>query len=94
MAKKQVGTSYSYPSRFGSHKTMVVFDPLTSEGVLTEEDVEKFGVITGERVLCEDENGRYLTSRNRLDNGLADPNRYLSSRLVKLYEKATDKKKK
>ena len=26
--------------------------------------------------MCEDQNGRYKTSRDRLDNGLADPNRY------------------
>lgn len=27
-------------------------------------------------VMCEDQLGRYKTLRTRLDNGLADPNRY------------------
>jgi len=32
--------------------------------------------INEKEVMCEDQNGRYKTSRDRLDNGLADPNRY------------------
>lgn len=76
MAKKE---QYKYPSRFGSHTTMVVED-------------ETFKLNHGE-VICEDEFGRYKTKRNRLDSGLADPARYDSRRLSKLYEKSTDKKK-
>jgi len=34
--------------------------------------------------ICEDELGRYETEIWRLDNGLADPNRYEESRLKKL----------
>ena len=32
--------------------------------------------IKEKEVMCEDQNGRYKTLRDRLDNGLADPNRY------------------
>ena len=32
--------------------------------------------INEKEVMCEDQNGRYKTSRDRRDNGLADPNRY------------------
>ncbi len=38
-------------------------------------------------VVCEDEFGTYTTSSNRLDSGLADPNRCVGSRLEKLYKK-------
>ena len=69
---------YKYPSRFGSHESMVVED-------------ESFELNHGE-VVCEDEFGRYKTTRKRLDDGLADPARFVSSRLGKLYEKTTDKK--
>lgn len=39
----------------------------------------------GEHCVCEDEFGEYETELRRLDNGSADPNRYRSSRLGKLY---------
>ena len=32
--------------------------------------------INEKEVMCEDQLGRYKTLRTRLDNGLADPNRY------------------
>lgn len=69
---------YKYPSRFGSHTTMAVED-------------ETFE-LNHDEVVCEDEFGRYITNRNRLDNGLADPNRFHGNRLGKLYEKTVDKK--
>lgn len=76
MAKKE--EKYKCPSRFGSHTSMVVED-------------DTFELNHGE-VVCEDEFGRYKTSRKRLDDGLADPSRYNEKRLGKLYEKTTDKK--
>ena len=82
MAKKI--EQYKYPSRFGSHESMIASAPLTQE----ERESWKEG-----EVICEDEFGRYKTRRNRLDDGLADPARYASRRLFKLYEKSTDKKK-
>ena len=73
---------YPYPSRFGSHRSMIV-TTLSSEADSINED-------TG--VLClEDEFGLYFTPTNRIDSGLADPNRYTESRLNKLYEKTKDK---
>ena len=30
----------------------------------------------GNKVWCEDSKGEYQTTKDRLDNGLADPNRY------------------
>jgi hypothetical protein len=59
---------YPYPSRFGSHKSMVK---------------EDCGLLN---VVCVDEFGDYLTGRDRLDNGRADPNRYATSRLGLLFQ--------
>jgi hypothetical protein len=43
-------------------------------------------------VVLLDEFGPYTTSRNRLDNGLADPNRFAENRLDKLFEKTKKEK--
>ena len=32
--------------------------------------------INTEDVVCKDDRGFYITKRNRIDSGLADPNRY------------------
>jgi len=61
--------AYPYPSRFGSHSSMIV------EG----DDPQN------EHVMCHDEFGDYVTMRNRLDDGCADPLRYKESRLGKLF---------
>jgi hypothetical protein len=53
----------SYPSMFGSHKSMVVSEK-------------------GDHVVLKDVLGEYVTLVNRLDNGMADPNRY-SNRVPK-----------
>lgn len=63
---------YPYPSRFGSHASMVINDDLIDKNVT-----------------CQDEFGEYTTQADRLDNGLADPNRYAESRLSKLFEGRT-----
>ncbi len=70
MAKKFVST-YPFPSRFGSHSSMV----------LSQNEDE---------VLCEDEFGRYSTSKKNLDSGLADPNRTATSRISKLFQSKKD----
>ena len=63
-------------SPYGSHADMVVeLDtlPLGSKVIhldLTDED----------EVLCKDDKGYYITHKARLDNGLADPNRYSNKR--------------
>ena len=58
-----------YPSYFGSHASMV-----NEEATKALEDQTK--------VVLADEHGQYTTSRDRLDNGLADPNRYPTARLA------------
>lgn len=62
--KHQVGVTITTPSRFGSHKSMVV-------------DASKHGVqLKDGEVLCEDDEGVYVTTIDRLDNNLADSNRW------------------
>jgi len=58
---------YQYPSRFGSHRSMVLKD--NEDGT----------------VVCQDEFGEYTTTRDRLDNGCADPVRYALHRIQKLF---------
>jgi hypothetical protein len=65
------GKGYAYPSLYGSHASMVIEDKDTK----VEEN----------EVICKDEFGTYTTEKNRLDNGLADPNRYRVSRLSLLF---------
>lgn len=50
-----------FPSPYGSHKSMVN---------------EEYKFNDPKFVVCVDEHGPYLTEKNRLDSGLADPNRY------------------
>lgn len=73
--------AYAFKSRFGSHASMV--DAAASE------QLGKAG-----RVIVNDEYGSYETDTSRLDDGLADPNRYHENRLEKLFEKSKDKKDK
>lgn len=67
-------TSYEYPSVFGSHKSMI-----------EDAETEKLG--DDSKVVLKDEFGLYTTNRNLLDNGMADPNRYATSRLSKLFSR-------
>lgn len=61
----------NYPSAFGSHASMI--------------DVEETAKLeNSDFVVLKDEEGTYTTEKKRLDNGLADPNRYRTSRLIKL----------
>ena len=60
--------SYKYPTRYGSHSSMI--------------DEEKTGELNNDKeVVLEDEYGYYTTERKRLDSGLSDPNRYKGDRL-------------
>jgi hypothetical protein len=54
---------YPYPSEYGSHSSMI-------DEKLTEE------LNKPNMVVCRDEHGTYITERKRLDDGLADINRY------------------
>lgn len=65
--KHFTGHSITTKTHFGSHAEMVV-------------DHESLKVSVNENnVLCKDDQGYYITSKNRLDDGLADPNRYANS---------------
>ena len=59
-------------SPYGSHEEMVV-DPLDEEEL--KSDV-RWTKLKNNDVICKDDKGYYKTKRSRLDNGLADPNRY------------------
>ena len=56
---------YPYPSRYGSHKSMV------NEGATEVLDIKSW-------VVCEDEVGRYVTRTKKLDSGMVDPHRLAS----------------
>ncbi len=60
--RRETGQTITTKSWFGSHADMVI-DP---EGDGLDEN----------QVLCQDDRGCYVTYKSRLDNGLADPNRY------------------
>ena len=66
--EKKNNVVYPYPSRYGSHKTMIISE--NDDG----------------SVVCKDEWGNYTTFADRLDNGLADPNRFNGNRVK--YEKS------
>lgn len=61
--KHDTGKIITTPSSYGSHKSMVVDTP---ENLTLSEGY----------VVCQDDLGMYITEENKLDNGLADPNRY------------------
>ena len=55
--------------------------------VVEPQEVELYKVVGGRldnihhsEVICKDDRGYYITLKARLDNGLADPNRYSNSR--------------
>ncbi len=56
-----------YPSDFGSHASMVNAE-LTGK-IAKQDEADPWQVLTDER-------GNYATRKNRLDNGMADPNRF------------------
>ena len=70
-AKTQVdtGTISTTPSVYGSHTAMVVPTP---EGLH----------LGWGQCVCKDDKGLYVTYVNRLDNGLADPQRYSGRTLI------------
>lgn len=54
------------PSPYGSHSDMVVDIDEQAQGHNIPKD----------KVICKDERGYYITFKNRIDNGRADPCRY------------------
>ena len=68
------GREITTKSWFGSHADMVA-EP-------EELKANKFlHHLHHSEVVCKDDRGYYITEKNRLDDGLADPNRYGSQRL-------------
>ena len=70
------GTVITTKSPYGSHADMVVeleelsFDELQLGDLVELRDMEDYETV------CKDDKGYYITLKSRLDNGLADPNRY------------------
>lgn len=65
--KHVVGRNITTKTAFGSHSDMVVScdDPKIQ--------TLKIG---DDQIICKDDAGYYITQKNRIDSGLADPNRY------------------
>lgn len=57
-----------------------------------KEETDKLPLEANDIVVLTDEYGDYTTTKDRLDTRLADPNRYATSRLTKLFEKSKDRK--
>ena len=85
------GKTITTKSWFGSHADMVVEPSSVSkedekefaEWILSSAiEMAQVGAeerwADSERVVCKDDKGYYMTYKNRLDDGLADPNRYSS----------------
>jgi hypothetical protein len=67
------GAVITTKSPYGSHADMVVEDHDVQNDFF-----EKRRVIGEHEVICKDDIGYYITLKARLDNGLSDPNRYVS----------------
>jgi hypothetical protein len=80
MAKKlfkprqhESGTIVTTKTAYGSDSTMIV-------------DLSQYKIISidTDEVVCKDDRGFYITKKNRIDSGIADPNRFSNekSRIV------------
>ena len=49
---------------------------------IDDSEPETIEEIEDGKVVCEDDNGKYITYANRLDNGLADPRRSAKDRMM------------
>ena len=69
------GTVITTKSPYGSHADMVVeLEELQLSDLVELRDMEDY------ETACRDDRGCYITLKARLDNGLADPNRYSNKR--------------
>ena len=78
----EAGNVVTTESWFGSHVDMVVeLEELQSRGLDKENTVfARYRDIEDYETVCKDDKGYYITLKARLDNGLADPNRYSNKR--------------
>jgi len=65
------GRAITTKSPYGSHVEMVV-----EPEELEPSDELYLAHLHHSEVVCRDDKGYYITERSRLDDGLADPNRY------------------
>tara|TARA_Y100000034_G_scaffold116828_1_gene155631 strand:+ start:1530 stop:1763 length:234 start_codon:yes stop_codon:yes gene_type:complete len=70
MKTKDEKRRMEFPSDYGSHASMI-------------DQSETEDLNDPKRVVLRDNHGTYTTERHRLDNGMADPNRY-SSREIQI----------
>lgn len=91
MAKKyykapthQTGTTVTTKTHFGSTSDMIIDH---SKYLFTGNPVN----LQDNEVICKDDRGFYLTSKNRIDSGLADPNRYANQTSRLILEEASEK---
>ena len=68
--KHETGRTITTKSPYGTHSNMLV----TDEEVLKRLHFDEFETV--QLVLAQDDEGYYITQQNRVDTGLADPNRY------------------
>jgi hypothetical protein len=66
MPKHQTGRSVTTKTPYGSTSDMIV------ESVAEFKDLQ----LNDGQVVLQDDDGYYITERNRVDSGRADPNRY------------------
>jgi len=78
------GREITTKSWFGSHADMVVgLEELQSRGLDKENTVfARYRDIEDYETVCKDDRGYYITLKARLDNGMADPNRYSSEKRI------------
>jgi hypothetical protein len=75
--KHVVGRNISTKTAFGSHSDMIVS---------CEDPAIQSLKIDDNQIICKDDTGYYITEKNRIDSGLADPNRYASINARKIFQ--------
>lgn len=78
----ETGQVITTKSPYGSHEDMVVELEELQESEFFETEEGRMLLLVGTALLtvCKDDRGYYVTFKSRLDNGLADPNRYADRR--------------
>tara|TARA_Y100000034_G_C6625475_1_gene272811 strand:- start:75 stop:335 length:261 start_codon:yes stop_codon:yes gene_type:complete len=70
------GQAITTKSPYGSHADMVVELEELQSSDFFETGEGRWRVIEDYETVCKDDEGYYITLKSRIDNGLADPNRY------------------
>ena len=66
ISKHQTGRTITTKTPYGS----------TSDMIVTDEDMLKKVTVANNCILLKDDEGYYITTKNRIDDGLSDPLRY------------------